>query len=1573
MPFISSDNVADRSLGSTTDMHPTLSGRMILEPDDVLEGRGLFTRLEKDRDPVGWTLGKPESPDGRHVYVGTSPATTTRQTHSPIASNRLVHLVNYALQEFGARPPKATTPLLARIPRSEAPILKAIPVTMDGYPASEPLSPYWYSWAAVKNGKLTKIAPPVPFHLANGQPALVTLPEDVPEGVHEIALLLSEPNASRPTSPGRMRVQRIVDLRRYFLTTYPLTGPYRYDARLAPSANETRLDRADAPRLRRKSANVACRPGKFLARITWADKNGEALPSAESNVLPVQADARWTIYDDERENITTLAGGGLVEVIRPEAPAEAEGWRAYVYITPTHPSAGYSAGWRRIYDRKNNFGDAQPFPLSYGSVKTAGWSGDEHYGANDHLVAIDASLPEENTTGVRSPEDAPEAPVPFGASRPEADRYSVRTTDTVGRAESLPSPASSISIASDEIFSVHFPDRANRFANATFVETDPSNLPLHWNVDTTGGSADVVARRLVVKTNGAQAGATPFAHPDGVDVNPQRSSYVDGEFSVDSPDTGAISGSVWAVLRQYDAAGALLSATLLKAASEPGEHEFRAEIRPAGSQGLAWHASAAEAHVLYRFDGASKNLGFTVHHTILRDHRHKPRRPKRRKLPPETPAIPTSAHSLMQDPPEPPWSPECDVVVSPDRPLSAGTLREAVSYDAGIPAGHNPVASGGGSVTTSLAAAIAGAQGLHLTKAVSGALAKACTGKTYAPSGGRAYLHDAAQYVRTRFATWPVNGRLSMHALCDPATKNPFAWLEASTSNEIAELVIENAPLAGGSVGITLDKATTNVAVNAVPEVAELSITSAPTSPGTVAVTLDGRRFDVYSGGDKQIFKLTVTAVPSTSGYASVRVDGVTRNTLVGPTFRDTNGNLKASTPSKIAQDIQNTGYTGYTVVRSGPTLTFVANSPGTRQAPTFSAGTTRMTAALSVVQPGAPETAEELAARIRATAYPGWTTSQGASGANVVRFTAVTGGPRGDASYSPRTTGAAGTMATVTQGVIDTAAELAARIRATAFTGWTTSGTGTTVRFTATSPGPRQNAVYLPRATRATGTMKTPKQGANSDVTLYVEEADGTVTKRKVLRNVGAAAVINTDVSVSGANTKRAVVTLWGSLGAEPLRHLARFEDVDLTNVRAGHHVLGVFDESSPSLTWDVHVDEVGVTDRGLSYFRDHDPDGRWLKQVFGYYDPSQPVRQDLLLQGGRAPVLPGKTYTLSAFVRADNAHPTVPLRPLVATAYGPNPNIYHELGDVTNSPGLLGESGWTEHKLTFAVPERCYEIGLASRDVGPAEVAVQEVVCSPGPVPLRTGRYKTTGSHTVTYSTRTPRARDRFRFWTSQRINLGSATDEPEADTTIVTQYRSANADPLNPDAPDPKGWSPFTANPAAVPDRDFVQVSYAAQGPGTRTPAIASGSPYLEYVLKVTSTRRMSTFLRPDRTEFPGGAAFRKLRPYSRRNAAGRTRMPSGELRDDPQLFRSVGHLPGSELLVFEDAARLFIENNWRLPFVVEQYGEEALTVLLSEQPEFERESVTVEVDGQRRRRGVWVAKLAASQVVQTTDIP
>jgi hypothetical protein len=102
-------------------------------------------------------------------------------------------------------------------------------------------------------------------------------------------------------------------------------------------------------------------------------------------------------------------------------------------------------------------------------------------------------------------------------------------------------------------------------------------------------------------------------------------------------------------------------------------------------------------------------------------------------------------------------------------------------------------------------------------------------------------------------------------------------------------------------------------------------------------------------------------------------------------------------------------------------------------------------------------------------------------------------------------------------------ATTLAALIRGTAFAGWTTGGSGTTVTFTATATGAKTDATFSGGTTGATGTMTTPTQGVTAtaapSITLKISGKDFASGKFYALGLGSAVSTVGTYVYLFSKN----------------------------------------------------------------------------------------------------------------------------------------------------------------------------------------------------------------------------------------------------------------------------------------------------------------------------------------------------------------------------------------------------------------------------------------------------------------------
>ena len=1562
------DRVSTRA--TRVDMHPTLTGDLIALPDDIFEGSGNFVTFDAKGSPVGWTVGEIEKPDGRHVYIGTSLEECIRQTHSPLSVDRPSHLVNYRLQNQGPLPPTANTPLLAKLPPPDAPTIEKTFYTKDGFPGSTPESPYWFAWAKYVDGKLSAIGQAIQFDLLNGQSMRVPVPAYSGEGKEEIALCVSEPGKSRPTRPGPMYAQRIVNLQFHAEDTYDLTGPYRRDPKLLVSTtNQTTLARADKPEVDRTHTSTAARVARYQPVVSYTDASGETLASPIGASITISRDSGYSqAANEETQTEEIIAGRGTIKVSHKNAPKTATGWRVYVYCTPVTGGTPFTAGWTQVVDKKRNYGASNPFPIGVDTVEFAGWMGDEDpYGRNDRVTLAQAEPPIENTTGVGPPVGEPSAVVLFGSTRPDPGiKYWVQVTDTLRGAETLPSPPATVeNLAYEEIMSILFTDPENLVPNGDIIETDPDNRPLYWTIDPTGINAFVEDKTLVLETSAETAGTTGTTVLPKTNVDVTKHHTVSGAFVVLQPKTGQHKGYFEVKLRQTNAAGAQTEhATPMRVATKPGEYEFQFEVVPfgttPGANQYAFLADTVHIRAVCRFvpttAGGAKHCKVKFDHCKIHKERHKPRRPRRKKRPP-----------VIQEPPQPPTPPENEAIDHPDRPMTVAPIADILAtldYESTVfpPTGWTRVISGSTTVERSIAAPLmTGTAYMEVKKATAGAATGYLT-RTFPSTTVTSDRTRQAIASRLRVALFPVNGRATVAEIARASDSWWVAAIEASSQQEISTLTFEENPTKGGPVGVSLNgQPSPAISVASTREIATLAITTSPTQTGTVRVGLNGKVYSLVTGGVKEHATIKINQRANDTGYVKVYLNGTTYSIKV----------YNGDSASTVASRIANASYSGWTTSRVSETVTFIATLPGPRQNTSYNHNSTGATANVTTIAEGASQTKEQLATQLAQTFFEGYFQTVGvAPNAHVVTFTATTDGPRQDLTFESGDTGI-GTGFTVTttqQGSMDTKEQLALKVKNTLFTGWTLTidPTSTIVTFTRTDVGETPDSSWDPGLTGVSATMTTNQQGTNGNLTVSVRNKDGVIETRSLFTSLLTTDVVDIDLAVSGATTDRAVITAWVAVAGQTTLHAARFEDVDLTGVPVGIAFEGVTRETSPGLTYTIHYDTTQVTERGLKYFRDHNDKGEWIGQIHRRYDSKQPVRQDVLLQGGEGPSIPGASYRFSLFARATNTSPIVPARLAVIHAHTPG-GKRHELTTLATI-AVSSKLGWEEYVTpSVVIPPNCYRVTATSRNISGGEYILQEVVGSPGTTIKRTMGYAANSSYETILDLHTPgtELQPAYAFWTRERRVLRAPIVAPDG-TTISPMFSSATTRDGT--------YSTPVADPLLVPDRRFVKITFTATSPSRRdTAMIPAGSPYCEYVLKV-GPKRMSTLLDGQRRQLPGGTAFISLPEWARITTTGRRRLPSGELIDDPAMFEAIGHLAASKLMVFSTDTRRYLQENWRAIMCIEAYGE-ALDVKLAGPPgEFVKETYRfAESETGLYRTGIYSVELPDMQVLKAVPLP
>lgn len=1563
MPQAKRNNAADTARGSNQNTWPRRNedgtADVILLPDDLLEGAGNLADINQDGQPDGIPIVPTSQPDARDLYVGTRADQTTRQNPSPLPIEQSSYLVNHPIVETD--PPPGPGVLTAKIVPPGKPTIKLEAVTRAGFPEATPESPLWIAFGYRQGEARGTIGPPASFTGGQGQSYRVTLPDSNPPTATGLDIYVTEPGTSSASTPGPFHLQATVDLFSHAAPTFDLLGPYKFDA----SPGGTSSGRPRAPKLiQLADVRLPARPGTWTTVITYTTRT-LAEGFDEIRRLNFQLPPGWSMTGESEpsqfsESVTIAEEGdegtgyGPMKLIRPALPPSAKGWMAYAGFTN---DAGNPIAWGNLLVGGYGASSSLPYPLSYTEVEFNGWAPNTRPRGNWTSGGFPLTIGTP-AVGVSPPDSPPEPPLPFGAARPGAGKYYVRETHEVRGLETLPSLPADAQVGEDEIMRVEFFNQKNRLPNATVREKDAQNLPVSYTVTQTGGQAYADSGRLILETTSATSGTTPEALTPVVEIDPTQEWSVALRLKMDNPLVGALSGSVQALLRQTNASGTNTD-SVLATVSAKGEKEIYEIVLPAGQTGdFVWNADTVSTRIVYRFSGATKNAILTASRQVLKGYRWAFRRRLQEAgvfgvtdVPPET-AIPPGTDISVEPPPPPPVPPAGDTVSDPDRPTAQGTVIEEGDYESGYPSGWTQNATGSAVISRTAGAALSGSVGLRLLKSSGGQLSSANLSKSFPPESWLSDRHSLAGAKRYRVQSLTDGAHLDMHALCGTDGQK-FAWLRYAKAFESARLSVQERPTRPGNVVVNLNGVATNIAVVAVQEQATLSLSSGPTGPGFVRIHLDGTIYAIPAGGVRELFAIRVDRAPATAGYITLTAGGDSVTFYVAP----------QDTTTQIANKFRFAGLHGWTVSTSFNNAAFQADLAGPRDNATLNVGTTGMRYTLTTQNEGLAETASELAARIRGGVYSGWTTS--GTDSDVV-FTAVQAGPRVDASYDPKTTGAAGTMTTNTQGALDTTSDLAARIRGTSFSGWTTGGTTNVVSFIATTSGQKQDAFYDSGPTGAYGVMETLVQGSSGDVSVITKDADDVEDQKKVLLNVGTS-VFDVDLAVSGADAsdpdgepyRSAILNFFGSVGGtKELK--ARSENLDLTDYPANVLKVGIVEESSASATWEVHADDLKVTDRGELHYEDHDAWGAVINQLYYHGPPIQEPLDDVLVQDYRQAVIPGTQIALSAIARWDSIPISVPVKPLgVYALFAEDEEVF--LGDVLGgATGISGTSAWGEPSpLFFTVPEECYELSIRSTRLSAGELVIQQIAGSVGSAVKRTPLYATSGTHRTTLDVRTPVMRS-IHDWGRERRLLAVTAQEPTG-TSIVPTYRSGD--------PHPDGtitWGDWVTDQALVEQGDVLQANLAMTGNGFRTPVVRAGSPVADYRLLV-GLNNLATLLKHDDTELPGGAIFETLQDFEDLSEILVRPKPGGDF-DRAALYDPVRQLPEFTLQVFTPEAKQYVAANWGLEyFVVEDEGK-ALTVKLRGFSGFDKAIPRVSVNGQTY--SLYKAKIPAGSVAVST---
>lgn len=1571
MPEVARTTVKDVSDGILDNMHPRLDseargpgrgpGRepgaeVILEPDDILESKGNFLNVGADGNPEGFTLGQLPKVAAHDAFVGNLPAKTTRQNTVPIPVHETGLLMNGPLASGDPEPEQL---LVASLPKPERPTIRKRPASVAGYPVSTLASPFWMAFSYFRNGKHTPLSQPTLLPpLGQGQSFKVKLPDSIPLGATHIGVWLSQPGTSTASTPGQMRLQKILEFSKY-PGLVEFTGPYVYSTEVP---GDTSLATPGRVNVVFNNTRSPAKVGTYRFTVTASNELGETLPGPTSSNSLVLANP---YYGEDNP-----AGYGFFTITRPTLPSGSWGWYLYAWL---------DGQWHRVFNAMTGEGLSKPFPPALSSVTTGGWSGSEFYGSTDTYLFGSGEPPTENTSGLETPDSPPEEPTPFGTTRPAPGRYYARQRDISedGDLSPLSDPAE-VNLEEDEVMEIVFSNPVNRLPNATLVEKGADGLPLGYTV--TGEGVTHEDGELIM--NGADDAEVST---DLIAIDNTQEWSAGGVLRVEEPHTGVLSGSFEVVLREF--VGSSGSAdTVLQTVSAVGEYRYYSSVTPPGYPGLNWQADTTGAQIVYRFASGS-NMIVSISRQLLKDYAYNFRRreesrasggPANSNPSPETTLNP-SGGVAVEPAPTPETAPETLPTVGPDRPTSQGEVLDSQDFSVAVGAPWTQDAS---NATLSISA------GKLVCQKSSTGTGHAYITDTFDPNPGLDERHDLAVTANgLTIPTLPTNGAITLLELARPADGESYAWLNLDTRYEEARLQIKKLPSASGDISTTLDEGgtpiTRSVPVVATKETATLKIDTPPSVNGAVSVTVGGVTRGVEVSVDTtplpEVVTVEITRGASATGVCAVLLGdpmghGTDHSILSAVIF---SGDTPEQIANKLRRSVSASRWQNapWLVSGQGATVVFTAKYGGrTYGEHEFQEDyivdsdnyfPTHARARVTVTQSGSAQrladTVYSVAARLSTLDIPGYEVS---ATSDTVTFEALEAGSEFDASYSDGGTGCSGTM-TIEEGARDTRQEIAQKI-VDAYAGnsyHAVTKADTIVTFSALSAGAKQDATFSAGSTGMKATMQTTIQGS-IDIVAYAKDQFGALRQRRIIPNVTTSTVLNLGLGSSGAgylhpdspqDSPDAVIQVWASTGTDEKTLRALFEGVDLGGYPAGLVKAGVTSETSYSSTWEVRIDELVVTDRGETYYRYHDYYGNILNQVHGFFPPTLISSDGLYLQGLRVACLPNKEYTASVFARwAGISEDTDPFY-----LYGMTPdNERIPIGDLAGY--VFGTQEWRETApLTFTTPEDCTELRLESVSMSAGEIVCQELCISPGSEVKRTPLYAVEGTYTATLSIDTPNRPDYLRFDRERRV-LQTDIDIPE-NTVAEVSYQSADLE-AGP-------YGPQYSDPLDVEQKNFLRVTVIANGDGTNTPVVRGGSPNAEYVL-LAFGEPLATFLKEDRTELDGGADFAELDRHAEPPEVVFQKLPGSRYRRTA-VYPPVGNLPPHEVQIFTPEAKKFIEDRiGMVDFVVEAWGK-ILTVRHSGPVRFEKKIREQRKDG--RYYGWWTAKLPEAEVVSIQDLP
>lgn len=1483
MSRVSPKTTRDRFRHTLSGSVPDLEGNVYNEPTNFFEN---WTFLKRDERgfPEGMDIGMPEEPTGYWVYVSEKdkgPRTMSAQNTQPVPIGEHFWLVSESIVQ-GHRPRDPN--FAAKIANPPQPRLKAVPPEQKGFKGGN----YWISYSYYdKRGRHTTLAPAIQVFIADNQHLKVFMPDASSEDVAGIGLWMSPPGGA----PSAQRLQKSVSIK-WTRPEEVILKRYK-SGRKAPSKNETEVVKPVSPTIEPTLGETQSVPGDYQAAISVVTANGETQVSDYSNTFTItEQDANQKVHMNVVANTQSSTPSGHKR--SAGAHTGDQGVYATGESTATHSESTeknykvyvkVDGDQEYVYYNQDNGSPERPIPASEpittgghkaesapqgesgvliantGNVQIQG--GDDNGGGDfgsSPTTGVSQSSTEEQ--GISAPTSPLEDPSPLGEVAPEGGKYWIAVSFYVNGEESLISQPKRMNLPDGKIMKVIFRNFVNYIINAKFGELDARRLPFGFDftgIGTGQGLIEVLEGIIQLRTNGPKT--TAIDSPtlsQGFDIDRAENVILGGEF-----DFAVTSGKAQVVLKQ-------VSVAVDEVTGDETETEVAPEIvleeieetgitsyeKLMGPDGTPWAEGTQRGRILYRFEsvsGSSRNGIMNIYDLFA----HPTTEPLRRR----EPAIPESRLLDNADPPawiDWPKLSNLGVELPPrNRRVSPETKRiEFADFGesvATMPAGWNLVSSGSGvsgGITTG--AKIDGSFGYNIKK-------------TNTFSGWR-YLHKTFEPIdrlnlgvrsKIRVNTLPTLGDVVLlylkSAQADGHT-NGLAYVSISPNGDLK--------FSSRATSFTNPTTTRTIATGIIPSDVldvELIAQDAHTVFGSLNCA-------VGKNGQTRQFADPIRGINWATGFVRCVQLGVT---------------LQNSSSDRWDFD-----FDSLAVTETGDVITDLTPTAPARPIPRPDRPTL------------APVYISQEDLEDQAFTSP-WTAFTGGSATSTIANTYALDGTYGVRFQDLGSTGTGEAYAAYTLTSSRESLGVRSRFKVNQLP------TVGTVRLMDVRDTLDRVLAYCYMDTTGTIWAQPIKSDGSSGKTV------------KIAKNLALNSVVTLELVVVGAGTQSGMMTCWYSLGGtgSPAERKMYAQEIGIdwsaSGAQAKKARAGGFGESASSVTWSFYYDSFALTEKGEIVFREFDEIGQEIAQLYIMYIKGQPQRNDLHVKGVRFAVEPGGVYTCAIY--AKHAGVIRQSFPFSLTAYDSTGKAI-EIGCLYGEAGCIGTEGWAERKLTFTIPQDCYELELHGRNVGAGRWICQELAFSKGTDVIRPLTYTPTSITEIILDTDIP-----YKYYAKRPedvwLNMSTMVYTPSG-TSATVQYRSTET--LSEPVPD---WE---TDPDVVPEHRFahIRITMNASSDQKITPKLITNSPYVDQACFMGNDQ-VGVLLREDLSHFPGGVFLDKL-SFPTFVPTYDVREPRGKVRRHKR-WPAVGRLEGLILNAFtEDAIAELEQTALEKDFFLEARG-------------------------------------------------